>query len=82
MLAGTAEGGARAARLAEDSRIDATASLAGATRSPAPYAGRVRVGGFGGASGFAGYLQDERIAAVIDATHPFARVMPRRAQAT
>jgi precorrin-6A/cobalt-precorrin-6A reductase len=32
----------------------------------------MRVGGFGGAEGLARWLEEERIAAVVDATHPFA----------
>jgi precorrin-6A/cobalt-precorrin-6A reductase len=32
----------------------------------------VRIGGFGGAAGLTGWLAAERVAAVIDATHPFA----------
>ena len=32
----------------------------------------MRIGGFGGAAGLAAYLAEERIDAVVDATHPFA----------
>ena len=38
-------------------------------------AGEVRVGGFGGPEGLAAYMEDERIDAVVDATHPFAERM-------
>ncbi|HKT97471.1 MAG TPA: cobalt-precorrin-6A reductase [Paraburkholderia sp.] len=47
-------------------------SLAGLGRVPADLACSVRVGGFGGAAGLARYLADERIALVLDATHPYA----------
>ncbi|WP_043284716.1 cobalt-precorrin-6A reductase [Paraburkholderia oxyphila] len=47
-------------------------SLAGLGRVPADLACAVRVGGFGGAEGLARYLADERIALVLDATHPYA----------
>ena len=71
LLAGTSE----ARRLAEELAargVPALASLAGATREPAPLPLPTRHGGFGGAEGFAGFLESAAIAAVIDATHPFA----------
>lgn len=71
LLGGTGEGRALAEAL-QARGIDAITSLAGATRDPAPVAGRVRVGGFGGEAGFREYLTAEAISAVIDATHPFA----------
>jgi precorrin-6A/cobalt-precorrin-6A reductase len=37
--------------------------------------GDVRVGGFGGAVGLAAWLQEHPVAAVVDATHPFAAGM-------
>ncbi len=47
-------------------------SLAGRTATPALPPGEVRSGGFGGADGLAAYLSSLRLAAVVDATHPFA----------
>ena len=38
-----------------------------------------RIGGFGGVEGLARFLAQERIDAVVDATHPFAAVMSRNA---
>jgi precorrin-6A/cobalt-precorrin-6A reductase len=35
----------------------------------------VRIGGFGGADGLRDWLRDNRIDAVVDATHPFAAIM-------
>lgn len=47
-------------------------SLAGVTTEPRLPPGEVRVGGFGGVAGLAAYLKREAIAAVVDASHPFA----------
>jgi precorrin-6A/cobalt-precorrin-6A reductase len=47
-------------------------SLAGRTTGPLLPAGRVRVGGFGGAEGLAQFIREESIDVVADATHPFA----------
>jgi precorrin-6A/cobalt-precorrin-6A reductase len=46
---------------------------------PALPVGPVRIGGFGGVEGLRGWLQDERIGAVVDATHPFAATMTAHA---
>ncbi|MDP2120489.1 MAG: cobalt-precorrin-6A reductase [Hoeflea sp.] len=48
-------------------------SLAGRTREPAPLAGEVRTGGFGGVEGLADYIRANGVTRLIDATHPFAR---------
>lgn len=47
-------------------------SLAGRTRDPKLPDCAIRVGGFGGAEGLAEYLKAEDIAALVDATHPYA----------
>lgn len=47
-------------------------SLAGLGRVPDDLACEVRVGGFGGAEGLAGYLEGEHIDLLVDATHPYA----------
>ena len=72
ILGGTGEARQLAARLAADQRLDVISSLAGRVADPARPAGRIRIGGFGGPAGLAAWLADERIGAVIDATHPFA----------
>lgn len=54
-------------------------SLAGRTIQPRTPAGLLRVGGFGGVVGLVAYLQQERIDAVVDATHPFAAQMSQQA---
>ena len=58
-----------------------TLSLAGRTKAPLPQAGRVRVGGFGGAQGLAAFLRDEGVSALVDATHPFAARISANAEA-
>ena len=50
-----------------------TTSLAGRTAAPRLPAGDVRVGGFGGAGGLAAWCGAEGVAALIDATHPYAQ---------
>jgi len=75
ILGGTTEGYALAEALAGAGRWDPVSSLAGRTTNPRAPVGTVRIGGFGGPEGLARYLTDEAIAAVIDATHPFASRM-------
>ncbi len=72
ILGGTTEATALAKRLAGHPGIDARVSLAGRTKNPVLPPLPTRIGGFGGVEGLAGYLRDEGIGAVIDATHPFA----------
>jgi precorrin-6A/cobalt-precorrin-6A reductase len=78
ILGGTAEARQLATVLVADG-VDVISSLAGRVRSPNLPPGRVRIGGFGGASGLAEYLRDQRASAVVDATHPFAATMSRNA---
>ena len=58
-------------------KIDAIYSYAGRTQIPLGHSLPVRIGGFGGVDGLAGYIKSERITHVIDATHPFAAEMSR-----
>ena len=60
-------------------RMRVISSLAGRTASPLIPPGEVRVGGFGGVDGLITYLQRESVAAVVDATHPFAAQMSANA---
>lgn len=77
ILGGTGEAAALDQHLAEQAPdIRAIISLAGHTVDPRPANLPVRVGGFGGVEGLRQYLRDEGIIAVIDATHPFAAIMP------
>ncbi|OSC39536.1 cobalt-precorrin-6A reductase [Mycobacterium decipiens] len=77
LLGGTAEGRALAGRL--HGHADIVSSLAGRVPNPALPIGAVRVGGFGGVEGLRAWLQDERIDAVVDATHPFAATITAHA---
>ncbi|HEY0165455.1 MAG TPA: cobalt-precorrin-6A reductase [Jatrophihabitans sp.] len=72
ILGGTAEARALASALAGLPGVRPISSLAGRVADPALPAGEVRIGGFGGAAGLTGWLAAESIAAVVDATHPFA----------
>ncbi|MGD1171316.1 cobalt-precorrin-6A reductase [Mycobacterium seoulense] len=77
LLGGTAEG--RALAKALHPGVDIVSSLAGRVPDPALPVGQVRIGGFGGVEGLRRWLLDERIGAVIDATHPFAATMTAHA---
>ncbi len=76
ILGGTSEASALAALIEKCAGINATFSLAGRTQNPSLPGIRHRVGGFGGADGLAQWLREQRVSALVDATHPFARVMP------
>jgi precorrin-6A/cobalt-precorrin-6A reductase len=71
LLGGTGEARLLAGALVADG-VDVVSSLAGRVAEPVLPPGEVRIGGFGGAEGLAGWLRAERVTAVVDATHPFA----------
>lgn len=75
ILGGTGEGMALANALVALPGCQVISSLAGRVANPKLPPGEVRVGGFGGPEGLAAYLRENAIAAIIDATHPFARRM-------
>lgn len=75
VLGGTAEARALAAALHDRGEQRVISTLAGRIARPRLPVGEVRVGGFGGPDGLAAYLRDERVDAVVDATHPFAERM-------
>ncbi len=80
VLGGTSEARELAALLhAEGIRF--VSSLAGRVSEPRLPVGAVQIGGFGGVSGLRSYLAEQRVDAVIDATHPFAEGMTRNAVA-
>ncbi len=81
LLAGTTEAAVLAATLVGRADVAVTASLAGHTRSPARLPCPVRTGGFGGVDGLVRELRDGGYGVLVDATHPFARVMPHNAAA-
>jgi precorrin-6A/cobalt-precorrin-6A reductase len=71
VLGGTAEARALATALV-DRDVPVVSSLAGRVANPRLPAGEVRMGGFGGPEGLARWLAEHDVAAVVDATHPFA----------
>lgn len=81
ILAGTAEARELAAQLAMRPDLRVISSLAGRVPDPARPAGEVRIGGFGGVDGLNSWLAAQHVAAVIDATHPFAPVVSAHAAA-
>jgi precorrin-6A/cobalt-precorrin-6A reductase len=71
VLGGTAEARELAAAL-DDAGVAVVTSLAGRVASPRLPRGEVRMGGFGGPAGLTRWLEEHNVAAVVDATHPFA----------
>lgn len=71
LLGGTSEARACAAELVRHG-FDVVSSLAGRVAAPRLPVGTVRIGGFGGPTAMAGWLAENRVRAVVDATHPFA----------
>ena len=78
LLGGTGEARELAAALTGDG-VPVISSLAGRVASPRLPEGEVRVGGFGGPENLARWLVENDIAAVVDATHPFAETISRSA---
>jgi len=76
VLSGTTEAYALASALGGLSNFRVISSFAGRTANPRLPRGETRIGGFGGSRGLAAYLADNGIAAVVDATHPFAAQLP------
>lgn len=72
ILGGTAEARELAAAL-DAQGVAVVSSLAGRVARPRLPAGEVRIGGFGGPDALARWLTEHEVAAVIDATHPFAQ---------
>ena len=81
ILGGTTQARELAERLAKRADLEVMVSLAGRTKSPAPQPVPVRTGGFGGVAGLAKYLGEERIDALVDATHPYANIISANAAA-
>jgi precorrin-6A/cobalt-precorrin-6A reductase len=82
VLGGTAEAVKLADRLMTEwgDRFDVVTSLAGRTQAPGRMPGEVRVGGFGGVSPMARYMEDRGVCALLDATHPFAAQISENAR--
>ncbi len=79
VLGGTGEARALADGLARRPGLTVITSLAGRTVAPRLPKGELRVGGFGGGAGLALYIAQEKVDAVIDATHPYAAAISRHA---
>ena len=77
LLAGSGEGRVLASALAK-MPMRVTASLVQPDHWSGPLPVPTRAGGFGGAAGFAEFLDAEHITAVLDATHPFAARISER----
>ncbi|TCJ79737.1 UNVERIFIED_ORG: precorrin-6A reductase [Dietzia maris] len=71
ILGGTAEA-RELAVLLQEGGLRFSSSLAGRVARPRLPVGEVRVGGFGGIDGLRRHLTEAGVAAVVDATHPFA----------
>ena len=80
ILGGTSEGAQLAARLSGRANLSVISSLAGRVVDLRLPEGEVRVGGFGGVDGLASYLVNEKIAIVIDVTHPYAARISQNAE--
>ncbi len=82
ILGGTGEARDLAAKLHAEN-VAVISSLAGRVARPRLPVGEVRIGGFGGPDKLAEWLRSNEIAAVVDATHPFAeRISASAAEAT
>jgi precorrin-6A/cobalt-precorrin-6A reductase len=78
ILGGTGEAREIAASLVAEGFAPIT-SLAGVTQAPHRPPGEVQVGGFGGSAGLAAFVRRQKVAAIVDATHPFAQRISRQA---
>jgi len=77
ILGGTGEARKLAQRINSEigKRVKITTSLAGIRSSPPNLPGEIRIGGFGGIEGMKAYLSLEEVDLIIDATHPFSKII-------
>jgi precorrin-6A/cobalt-precorrin-6A reductase len=80
VLGGTAEA-RELATLLDAAGTRFMSSLAGRVARPRLPVGAVHMGGFGGVPGLRSFLLENRVTAVVDATHPFAQGMTANAVA-
>ncbi len=80
VLGGTAEA-RELATLLDAAGTKFMSSLAGRVARPRLPVGAVHMGGFGGVPGLRSFLLENRVTAVVDATHPFAEGMTANAVA-
>ncbi|MGW4713879.1 cobalt-precorrin-6A reductase [Nocardia sp. NPDC004260] len=79
ILGGTREARELAHIASGERGFEIVSSLAGRVRAPLLPEGEVRVGGFGGAEGLRAWLAANDVAAMVDATHPFAAAISANA---
>jgi precorrin-6A/cobalt-precorrin-6A reductase len=79
ILGGTTEASALARAVVGWADLDPILSLAGRTQNPVEPPIPFRSGGFGGIKGLKAYLAEDKIDALVDATHPFAAQMSAHA---
>lgn len=81
ILGGTGEARKLAQRINSEigKRVKITTSLAGIRSSPPNLPGEIRNGGFGGIQGMREYLSKEDVDIIIDATHPFSKIISNHA---
>jgi precorrin-6A/cobalt-precorrin-6A reductase len=80
ILGGTRDALELANTLSTEPHFSVIYSLAGRVEHPRLPNCETRIGGFGGVDGLSTYLADNRIHAVIDATHPFAATIKQHAE--
>ena len=80
ILGGTRDALELADALSAEAHFSVIYSLAGRVEHPRLPNCETRIGGFGGVNGLSTYLADNRIHAVIDATHPFAATIKQHAE--
>ncbi|MGW4326951.1 cobalt-precorrin-6A reductase [Nocardia sp. NPDC004573] len=81
ILGGTREARELAHIASGERGFEIVSSLAGRVRAPLLPEGTVRIGGFGGSEGLRTWLAANDVAAIVDATHPFAAAISANAAA-
>jgi precorrin-6A/cobalt-precorrin-6A reductase len=79
ILGGTWDAAQLAAQVVALPGVEVVTSMAGRVRQPVAPAGRMRIGGFGGAAGLIDYVREQHIDLLVDVTHPFATQMSHHA---
>mgnify|MGYP006088490735 CR=1 FL=1 len=81
ILGGTGEARELAHRISleMDKKVMITTSLAGMRTKSPNLPGKVRNGGFGGIEGMKAYLSEKTVDLLIDATHPFSKIISNHA---
>ena len=80
LLAGTHEARVLAQIIDNTPEYFLISSLAGVTKEPVKISRNMRFGGFGGVEGLKKFIRESNIEVVIDVTHPFARIISKKAE--